>query len=313
MRGDARKLLYPADHFNAVLILGNSFGYFETLQDDLQVLKEIRRILKPWGRLIIDLSDGEYLKSNYQPRSWEWINSKLFVCRERDLSLDGDRLVSREVVTHVEKGVIADQFYAERLYSKETLLKLLTEAGFSEVSFPAQLTPDSQRNQDLGMMERRTLVTARVRKDWTVVKPKTKSKNVCVVLGDPEKPDLLKPLQIFDDDDFYTIDRMKEALKELEGYHFTYLKNHDSLIQDLVQSGKKIDYVLNLCDEGYFNFPRKELHVPALFEALGISYTGAGPQCLAYCYDKSLVRGGSQGDGDPRSEGHVHQAGGLYF
>lgn len=28
-----------------------------------------------------------------------------------------------------------------------------------------------------------------------------------------------------------------------------------------------------------------------MLEQLNIPYTGAGPQCLAYCYDKSLVRG----------------------
>ena len=48
---------------------------------------------------------------------------------------------------------------------------------------------------------------------------------------------------------------------------------------------------LNLCDEGYTNDPRKELHIPAMLEMLGIPYTGANPQGLAYCYDKSLVRG----------------------
>ncbi len=48
---------------------------------------------------------------------------------------------------------------------------------------------------------------------------------------------------------------------------------------------------MNLCDEGYKNDPRQELHVPALLEQLELPYTGAGPQCLAYCYDKSLVRG----------------------
>ena len=31
--------------------------------------------------------------------------------------------------------------------------------------------------------------------------------------------------------------------------------------------------------------------MPALLEILNVKYTGGGPQCLAYCYDKSLVRG----------------------
>ncbi|RJP64726.1 MAG: methyltransferase domain-containing protein [Candidatus Abyssobacteria bacterium SURF_17] len=291
--GDARKLPYPADSFDAVLILGNSFGYFETLQDDLRVLKEVMRVLKPWGKVLIDIADGDYLKEHFQARSWEWIDDKLFVCRERSLSLDEDRLVSREVVTHVERGVIADQFYAERLYTTDTLSKLLSEAGFSNVSFPAQLSPDSQRAQDLGMMEKRIVTTAQVKKAWAPMKQKPREieRRVAVVMGDPNKADPLKPLQVFDDDDFYTIDQMKAALRELNGYSFTYLNNHDTLIQDLTRLSGKIDFVFNLCDEGYSNNPLKELHVPAILETLGIPYTGAGPQCLVYCYDKSLVRG----------------------
>jgi D-alanine-D-alanine ligase len=298
--GDARKLPYAADTFDCVLVLGNSFGYFETLQDDLQVLKEIRRVLKPWGRLLIDIADGDYLKEHFQSRSWEWIDNNLFVCRERSLSLDNERLVSREVVTHVTKGVIADQFYAERLYSQKSLSRLLTEAGFSDLAFPVTLAPDSQRAQDLGMMERRILTTAQVRKEWSAsLKTKKNGKHVVVLLGDPHKPDPLKPLCVFDDDDFYTIDKMKSALQELKGYHFTYLNNHDTLIRDLANLTGKVDLVLNLCDEGFFNDPRKELHVTSVLEILGIPYTGAGPQCLAFCYDKSLVRGVAKEIGIP--------------
>ncbi|HDS30143.1 MAG TPA: methyltransferase domain-containing protein, partial [Firmicutes bacterium] len=291
--GDAKKLPYPPDTFEAVLILGNSFGYFETLHDDLSVLKEVMRVLKPWGKLLIDIADGDFLRHNFQPRSWEWINKKLFVCRERSLSLDGDRLVSREVITHVEKGVIADQFYAERLYSKDSITKLLTQAGFGDIAYPVELSPNSQRAQDLGMMERRILVTGQARKEWAPVRRKAKKgeKHVVVILGDPDKPDLLKPKSVFDDDDFYTIDQMKDALRKVENYRFTFLNNHDTLVHELHKLTGKVDYVLNLCDEGFNNEPRMELHVPAMLESLGIPYTGAGPQCLAFCYDKSLVRG----------------------
>ena len=45
---DARKLLCPADNFDVVLILGNSFGYFDSLQDDLRILREVLRALKLW-------------------------------------------------------------------------------------------------------------------------------------------------------------------------------------------------------------------------------------------------------------------------
>jgi len=291
--GDARKLPYPADSFDVVMILGNSFGYFDSIKEDLQVLKEVFRVLKPWGNLLIDLTDGEYLKTHFQPRSWEWIDKNLLVCRERALSLDKQRLISREVINHVNKGVLVDQFYAERLYTKRKISDLLKNEGFSEIIIHGDFTPDSKRNQDLGMMERRIIVTALVKKDWTEIKKSTIKaiRNIAIMLGDPNKPDNLKPLRIFDDDDFFTIDQLKNALREIHGYNFIYFNNHDTLISDLAKFKRKIDYVFNLCDEGFYNEARNELHIPALLDVLKIPYTGAGPQCLAFCYDKSLVRG----------------------
>ena len=291
--GDARKIPYPPDTFDVVMILGNSLGYFEAAQEDIKVFKEVFRVLKPWGRFIIDIADGAYLKDHFKPHSWEWIDKKRFVCRERSLSADGERLISREMVNHVEKGIIADHFYAERLYTREGLSRLLKVVGFSNTVFHAEIATNSQRNQDLGMMERRLLVTSVVKKEWTPLKrrPKGAVKNVAVLMGDPSKPDPLKPLRIFDDDDFYTIDQLKSALREHEGYHFTYLHNHDVIITEMMKWVGKIDYAFNLCDEGYNNDARKELHVPSLLEMLGVPYTGSGPQCLAFCYDKSLIRG----------------------
>ena len=207
--GDARKLPYPTDYFDVVLILGNSFGYFETIQDDLRVLKEISRVLKPGGRLLIDVADGEFLKRNYQPRSWEWIDNKYFVCRERSLSLDEQRLISREVIVHVNKGVIVDQFYAERLYTRESAEGLLSAAGFSELQFHGDISPNSQRNQDLGMMEKRLILSSKIEKTWTPVTTRKRAetvKTIAVLFGDPSKVDPLKPSAVFDDDDFYTID-----------------------------------------------------------------------------------------------------------
>lgn len=304
--GDARKIPFSNDSFNIIMVLGNSFGYFDTIQDDLRVLKEVFRTLKPWGKLLIQVTDGEYLKEHFLPRSWEWIDKKHFVCRERSLSLDKQRLISREVVTHIEKGIIADQFYAERLYSQENLSELLTAAGFSEITFHGTMSPDSKRNQDLGMMERCLTVTAVAKKEWTPVRKKERRqlKKVVVLLGDPSKTDPLKPLAIFDDDDLYTIDQLKEELGELKDYIFSYLNNHDSLINDLIKLKEKdkIDMVFNLCDEGYDNEARKELHIPSLLEMINLPYTGSGPQCLAFCYDKSLVRGIAREMGIPVPE-----------
>jgi len=73
------------------------------------------------------------MRNNYVARSWEWIDQQLMVNRERSLSSDKSRLISRELVVHSEQGVMADQFYAERLYSKEGITQLLAEIGFKDL------------------------------------------------------------------------------------------------------------------------------------------------------------------------------------
>jgi D-alanine-D-alanine ligase len=162
--GDARKLPFQDHTFDFVLILGNSFGYFDSMDDDMIILKEVRRVLKMGGTFFIDVADGDYLRKNFQPRSWEWIDKHYFVCRERALSLDGERLISREVITQVNKGTIADQFYAERLYTPELLESIMLRAGFEDITFHGSFKPDSRRNQDLGMMERRIAATGKILK-----------------------------------------------------------------------------------------------------------------------------------------------------
>lgn len=305
--GDARKLPYKTNQFDVVTILGNSFGYFESQEDDQLVLGEIYRILKPEGKLLIDVTDGDHMRATFEPRSWEWIDKTYFVCRERSISSDNQRLVSREVITHVKKGVVADQFYAERLYSSEMLKELLEENGFEDVEICETLDTSSTRDQDLGMMARRNILVGRVHKPVApaIAKPPKKVARIAVLMGDPSKSDKIKPGATWDDDDLYTINEMKKALATLKGYEFTYFDRHDQYMTDCYKWKKDFDLVLNLCDEGFNNDALCELHVPALLEIVGVPYTGGNPQCLSYCYDKSLVRGMAIEMGIPVAEAYM--------
>ena len=291
--GDARRFRLREGEFHCVCLLGNSFGYFERPEDDLAVLEAVKRALASGGALVMDLMDGEWMRCNFDPRSWEWIDQNHFVCRERDLAEDGDRLISREVVVHAERGVIADQFYAERLYSKDRLETLLSGAGFTNVRFHPLLAPDSERNQDLGMVAHRLFMTCEAPRRMRRLPRRTALfSDVTIVLGDPRLPDSVKRNGRWNEEDMETIDRLKAALHELPDYHFRYLDNHASLYAEL--RANRAHFVLNFCDEGFNNDAFMEMHVPALLEMLDIPYSGAGPACLGLCYNKSLVRGVAQ-------------------
>jgi D-alanine-D-alanine ligase len=286
--GDARRLRLPEDAFHCVAVLGNSFGYFDREEDDRAVLEAVKRVLVAGGTLAMDLADGDHVRRHFDRRSWEWIDQDHFVCRERSLAADGERLVTREVIVHGERGVIADQFYAERLYGRRRVLDLLAGAGLENVRFHGHLAAESDRDQDLGLMAHRMFLTALApAKPVKVRRRGPVWPEVTVLLGDPTLPDLVKREGQFNPEDLDTVRRLREALAELDDYKFVYLDNHASLAADLRKDPPP--FVLNFCDEGFRNDAFLELHVPALLEVMGVPYSGAGPACLGLCYNKSLT------------------------
>lgn len=118
-----------------------------------------------------DLSQGAFTFVSNR-RSWEWIDERTFVCRERCISADRKRLFSREIVTSVGRGVVRDQFYSERLYSRNEIVALLRENGLAveedadtgthgpSTSVHTAAKDMSRRGQDLGMMGQRLLIFA---------------------------------------------------------------------------------------------------------------------------------------------------------
>ena len=286
--GDARRVGARRDEFDAVLLLGNSFGYFDKVEEDLSVLKGVARVLRPDGQVFLDVTDGVWMRQHFEPRSWEWIDRNQFVCRERSLSSDGARLISREVVVHSEQGVVVDQFYAERLYDYEALDALLERAGFVHRSHREALKTESERGQDLGMMANRIRITAHTASAPRIAVPAAHAPKCVVLLGDPALPDTVKLEGKFSAEDHATVDRLKEALAKIPKIDFEFLSDHSGWFERLKRN--RPQFVFNLCDEGYQNDANMELHVPAYLEMLGVPYSGAGPACLALCYDKEIVR-----------------------
>jgi len=287
--GDARKLSSLESSKDCVIVMGNSFGYFEREEDDISILESIKHSLKSEGRLVLDIVDGVWMGKNFEPRSWEWIDKTHFVNRERSLTQDRKRIISREVITNSEIGVLADQFYAERLYTFEEITHLLTKLGFTHIQPHGNLVSESTRGQDLGMMANRLFITAMGPVKIAAKPPaKKETRLVTVLMGDPRLPDTVKKDGKFNEEDIETINILKRNLEKLSEYKFTYLDDHKSIIKQI--TSKSPGLVLNLCDEGYNNDPTRELHIPALLELLDVPYTGAGPGCLWLCYNKANVR-----------------------
>jgi D-alanine-D-alanine ligase len=158
VHGDATSTCLPDLTYDHVLILGNSLGYLPETVDDLRILKEAFRLLKPGGWLLVDVTDGAVVRKQFNPNSWHEIGGKIVVCRQRELS---DNLIrAREIVLCKERGLVRDQCYAIRLYAPDTLEALTGEAGFADVLVRRGFSVQ-EKSGDYGFMNHRLIITAR--------------------------------------------------------------------------------------------------------------------------------------------------------
>lgn len=156
-RGDACRVGMTDDSFDVVLVMGNSFGYFKEDSQNKEILREIRRLLKPGGRVLLDLIHSDYARTHFKPSSWHEANEDVVVCRERQLQNEG--VLVREIVLSKERGLIRDVRYFARLFQPQDMEALLTESGFQQIDSGGLLVSHPKAD-DYGLLNKRMLVTA---------------------------------------------------------------------------------------------------------------------------------------------------------
>lgn len=120
---------------------------------------------------------------------------------------------------------------------------------------------------------------------------------VTVLTGDPSLPDTSKPGNRYNPEDLDAMERMKAALLGLDRYDLDFVDRHDGLVERFM--AEPPEFVLNLCDVGFRNRARYELHVAALLELLDVPYSGGGPNSMVLTTDKALIRMVAQSLGVP--------------
>ena len=156
--GDARQTGLADGVFDYVLILGNSLGYIPIKDADLQILQESARILKPGGRLLLDVADGRAASKKLAPSAWHEIGEDVVVCRYREKQ--SDMVCAREMVLSKKTGLIRDRTYCIRLYTPEGLTELANRSGFEDVCVYAG-TGSVEGTEDVGCMNHRMILCAR--------------------------------------------------------------------------------------------------------------------------------------------------------
>ncbi|MEK3901261.1 class I SAM-dependent methyltransferase [Paenibacillus sp. FSL R7-0179] len=126
LQSDMRELPL-AGGFDAVVNLFTSFGYFEEDEEQIKVLKEICRMLKPGGRFIIDFLNPAYVIRHLVPHS---------VREDGDVRIDETRrieegYVKKDILLTSKAGSTPARKCQERvkLYTLEDFRRMLDAAG----------------------------------------------------------------------------------------------------------------------------------------------------------------------------------------
>jgi ubiquinone/menaquinone biosynthesis C-methylase UbiE len=140
VRADYRELPFADESFDAALNLFTSLGYLGD-EDDTRVLAEIRRVLRPGGRLVIETLHRDALVSRYRERDWRLLGEGRLLLEQS--TFDPQSGVSQGTQTVIESnGERESRSFSVRVYAATELVGMLDRAGFTEAKCYGSLQRD---------------------------------------------------------------------------------------------------------------------------------------------------------------------------
>lgn len=126
--GDMRKLPFIQE-FDAVICMFSSFGYFERKRDNFQVLKSIARVLRPSGRLLLDLPNMYWMLTRVKTYTEHRVG--LTRITERRTYNKRTHRYLNTIYLYPPKGCVQKTCTFMYLYSVQDITAMLYRAGFS--------------------------------------------------------------------------------------------------------------------------------------------------------------------------------------
>jgi ubiquinone/menaquinone biosynthesis C-methylase UbiE len=129
-RADYRDLPFGDASFDAALNLFSSLGYLGD-DEDTRALAEIGRVLRPGGRLVIEIMHRDLLLRTFTEQDWELLGEGRLLLEQR--TFEPVAGVAQVTQTLIEtSGVRESRTFSVRVYTATELLAMLARAGFAE-------------------------------------------------------------------------------------------------------------------------------------------------------------------------------------
>jgi ubiquinone/menaquinone biosynthesis C-methylase UbiE len=130
VQADYRELPFADASFDAAINLFTSLGYLGD-EEDSRALAEIARVLRPDGRLVIEIMHRDLLVRRFSEQDWHALGAGRLLLEQR--TFDPAAGVAQTTQTLIENNGERDsRTFSLRVYSATELVAMLESAGFAE-------------------------------------------------------------------------------------------------------------------------------------------------------------------------------------
>lgn len=152
IRGDMRDLPF-SQQFDVIMNYFTSFGYFQSQEENQQVVHEMVRVLKPGGHFFIDYMNKDWAIGNIETETHRMVEG-FDVCERRWIEADGTRI---NKATIIKRGDDEIKHVGEsvKLYTQGEFIDMLERGGVQvEAMFgnydETPISPDQPRMMIVG-------------------------------------------------------------------------------------------------------------------------------------------------------------------
>ena len=131
VQADHRDLPFADASFDSVLTLFSSLGY-RGEEGDRATLAELRRVLRPGGALVIETQHRDRIMSIFREEGWEDLGEGSLRLEARRMDYAAGEIETDFMLIEADGSRHAIT-YRLRLYTATELIRLIRDAGFSDV------------------------------------------------------------------------------------------------------------------------------------------------------------------------------------
>lgn len=128
---DMRYFVRP-ETYDLVLNMLTSLGYFDDKQEDILVLENIYRNLKPGGMCAFDMMGKEVLARNFHPTVSDKLPNGSILIQRREVFDEWSRLHNERILVR-SNGQATSFTFSQTIYSGQEIKERLLQVGFKKV------------------------------------------------------------------------------------------------------------------------------------------------------------------------------------